>query len=67
MVYNTQNHWVCGLCPLPGILDDQKTEPFGSWICFRLQVKGGRHLLLGPLERVNLNHWVLLFLRDLSE
>jgi hypothetical protein len=24
MVYNTQNHWVFGLCPLSGILESRK-------------------------------------------
>jgi hypothetical protein len=39
MVCNTQNHWVCGLYPSSGILN------FRNWICFRLQMRGRRHLL----------------------
>jgi hypothetical protein len=47
----TQNHW--GLWTLsivrnpkwPEILNDLKTQCFGNWICFRLQVSGSRHLL----------------------
>jgi hypothetical protein len=31
------------------------TQRFGYWIGFRLQVRRGRHLLLGPLERANLS------------
>jgi hypothetical protein len=35
-------------------------EHFGSWLCFRLQVKRGEGVaptLSGPLERNSLNHW----------
>jgi hypothetical protein len=37
----------------------QKTRRFGNWFCFRPQVKVGEKTptQLGPLERVNLNHW----------
>jgi hypothetical protein len=45
MAYNTQTHWVCGLCPLSGIVNNYKMQHFGNWIYFHLQVKGGRHLL----------------------
>jgi hypothetical protein len=24
-VYNTQNHWICGLCPSSGIVNNQET------------------------------------------
>jgi hypothetical protein len=53
-VYNTQNYWVFGLCPLSGILETIKTQRFGNWICFRPQVRGETPNLLGPLERANL-------------
>jgi hypothetical protein len=32
-------------------------QRFGNWICFHSQEKGRRHILLGPFERANLNHW----------
>jgi hypothetical protein len=31
MVYNTQNYWLFGLCPLSGILKTKK-QHFGNWI-----------------------------------
>jgi hypothetical protein len=45
MVYNTHNYWGFKLCPSSGILETRKR--FGNWICFRPQVRWGRHLLLG--------------------
>jgi hypothetical protein len=36
MVYNALNYWPCALGP---------SERFGNWVCFRLQVSGGRRLL----------------------
>jgi hypothetical protein len=42
---HTQSHWACGLCPFSRVLNNQKTQRFGSWISFRRQVRGGRHLL----------------------
>jgi hypothetical protein len=39
MLYNTQNV----LCPSFGILNNQKTQHLRIWICFHLQVSGGRH------------------------
>jgi hypothetical protein len=57
MVYNAQNYWVSGLCPFSGILDTRKHKVSETG-CFRLQVRGGRHTLLGPFERANLNHWI---------
>jgi hypothetical protein len=51
MLYDTQNHWDCGLCPSSGILRNCKTQRFGTWICFRLQV-------MGEIERdAYFNHW----------
>jgi hypothetical protein len=32
-----------------------KIQRFGSWICFRPQMRGETRTLLGPLERANLN------------
>jgi hypothetical protein len=40
-----------------------KTQRFGNWARFYLKERGEREIdrerdtLLGPLERVNLNHW----------
>ena len=36
------------------------TRRFGNWSCFRPQVKGETPTLLRPLDRANLNHWVLM-------
>jgi hypothetical protein len=54
VVQNSQNF--SGLFHLPVF---QKTRRFGNWICFCPQVKVGEKTptQLGPLERVNLNHW----------
>jgi hypothetical protein len=42
----------------PGIKKQTKeTRRFGNWICFRPQVRE-RLILLGPLERASLNHWI---------
>jgi hypothetical protein len=38
MVYNTQNYWVFGLRPSPGIRIARK-QRFGNLICFRPQVR----------------------------
>jgi hypothetical protein len=59
MTKDTQNYWVFGLCPLPGILESRK-QCFRNWICFHPHVKGEIPTLLGPLERANLNHWTTL-------
>jgi hypothetical protein len=42
IMYNIQDHWVFGFCPLSGILKKLKlkTQHFGNWICFRPQVRG---------------------------
>jgi hypothetical protein len=51
------------LCPSSGNSEYNKTHRLGNCICFRPQVRrGGRHTLLGPLDRVNLNHWILSLL-----
>jgi hypothetical protein len=52
MVNNTRNLWVSGRCLKIGFV-------FENWICFHLQVKGGKKTptKLGPLETANLNHW----------
>jgi hypothetical protein len=44
IVYNIQNHWVSRLCPSSGITNNYKTQRFGNWISFHIQVKGGTHL-----------------------
>jgi hypothetical protein len=33
------------------------TQCFGNYICFCARVRGETPILLGPLERDNLNHW----------
>jgi hypothetical protein len=38
--YNTQNQWVLGLCPSFGVLNNQKTQRFGNWACFRCSGEG---------------------------
>jgi hypothetical protein len=58
MVYDIPDYWVFGLCPSSGILKNRRTQRFGSWICFRPQVRGQETpTQLGPLERASLNHW----------
>jgi hypothetical protein len=44
MVYNTQNYWLSGFCPLSGILNtrkhvletgsDEETDPVSEMLCF---------------------------------
>jgi hypothetical protein len=36
--------------------ENQRTQSFGNWTCFRPQVRGETPTLSGPLERANLNH-----------
>jgi hypothetical protein len=58
MVYNTQNYWVFGLFPSSCILEIRE-HSVSETICFHPQVRRGKiPTLLGPLERVNLNHWI---------
>jgi hypothetical protein len=38
-------HWVSSHCSLSGILNNYKTQHFWNWICFHLQMRGGRHRL----------------------
>jgi hypothetical protein len=56
MVYNTQNYYVSGLCPMSGILNTIKHNVSE---CESVSIlKWGRETptQLGPLERANLNH-----------
>jgi hypothetical protein len=62
MVCTTRNHWAYGLGLSSGILNNDKTQHFGNCTCLRFQVRGRRHILLGPLERAN--QWLKL---DLSK
>jgi hypothetical protein len=58
MVYDTRDYWVFGLRPSSGILNN---TAFRKLICFRPQVRGWETpILLGPLERANLSHWMIL-------
>jgi hypothetical protein len=43
-VYNSQNYWVLGLCPSPGILETRRHNVSET-------------TLLGLLERASLSHW----------
>jgi hypothetical protein len=45
-VIGIQNYWVSALCPSSGIVITRK-QCFGNWICFRSQVRVGRHQLCG--------------------
>jgi hypothetical protein len=37
-----------------------RKQRFRKLICFRLQMRGGRHVLCwGPLKIANLNHWTI--------
>jgi hypothetical protein len=54
MVHNAQNSRVYGLGLLSGILNNLKTRRFGNWFYFRLQVRGGKHILCWvPLKELN--------------
>jgi hypothetical protein len=56
MVYNTQNYWVFGLCPLSDILETIKHDVSETGL-FTSSGEGGKiPILLDPLERANLNH-----------
>jgi hypothetical protein len=52
---NTQNCCVSGLCPSTRILNTRK-HSVSEIGCFHSEVRGGRHTLLGPLKRADLNH-----------
>jgi hypothetical protein len=56
MVYNTQNHWICGLCPSSGIRNTKKHNVSETGPCFRSLVRGGGEIpsLLGHLEKAQL-------------
>jgi hypothetical protein len=57
MMYNTQDYWVFGPWPSPGILKTQKNTLF--WKLDMLPSSGEgweTPTLLGLLERANLNH-----------
>jgi hypothetical protein len=43
---DNQNHWGYGFCPSSGILNNCKTQRFGSASVLR---RGKREILLGPL------------------
>jgi hypothetical protein len=45
IVYNTENHCVSALYTLPGILNGYKTQSFGNYIYFYLQVGEGINIL----------------------
>jgi hypothetical protein len=51
MVYNTQNYWVCVLCPSPGILIKKKKTTFRKLDLFPSSSEE---------ERANLNHWTTM-------
>jgi hypothetical protein len=54
-----QNHWVCGLCPSSGILNNQKKTTFQKLDLFAALSDGGETpTLLSPLETADLNNWI---------
>jgi hypothetical protein len=56
MVYNTQDYWAFGFCPLSGILKTQKNTTFQKLDLFPSLGEGWESpTLLGPLERTNPN------------
>jgi hypothetical protein len=59
MGYDTQNYWVSGPCPLSEILNFGKhnISETGSVSLLRLGGGGETATHLGPLKRVNLDHW----------
>jgi hypothetical protein len=59
IMYNTQNHWVYGVCPLSRILNNsfRKVDVFPC-----LGEGKETPTLLGPLERANLNQSSLKFI-----
>jgi hypothetical protein len=57
MVYNTQNYWVFGLCPLPGILKKLENTTLWKLDLFLSSGEGETPTLLSPFERANHNHW----------
>jgi hypothetical protein len=56
MVYNIQNHWVTGLCPVSGILNTENTTFWKLDVSVSDEGKD-TPTLFGPLERDNLNQW----------
>jgi hypothetical protein len=55
MVYNTQKHWIFGLCPSSSIVQNTKEHKASETGCFRPQVRGWEIAALqGPLERADL-------------
>jgi hypothetical protein len=57
MVYNTQNYWVFGLCPLSAVLKTREHNISETGSISLLRLSGETPTLLGPLERANLHHW----------
>jgi hypothetical protein len=58
----TTRKWIIGVSDFSSVRysENQKIQCFGNWICFRPQVRREAYTLLGPLERVHLNHWTLV-------
>jgi hypothetical protein len=58
-IYNSHNHFVSRLCPSFGIINTRKhnVSKTGSISILRW---GGTPILLGRIERANLNHWTTL-------
>jgi hypothetical protein len=56
VVYNTWNHWACGLPS--GILNYLRTQRFGNWMFPSSGERRETPTVLGPLERANLIHWI---------
>jgi hypothetical protein len=53
MGHKTQSYWVSGVHSPYGVVNNEKTQRFGNWICFRLQVKweGGDSYCAGSITK----------------
>jgi hypothetical protein len=57
MLYTTQNHWVCGLCPSSEILIARKHSVSELGLFPSSGKEKQTPTVLGPLGKANLNHW----------
>jgi hypothetical protein len=63
IVHNTENYWVFGLCQSSGTLETRKHNVLETGSVSILRRGGGGEQtpnLLGPLERVNFNHGMIV-------
>jgi hypothetical protein len=58
MLYNTQNYWVLGLCPSPGILETRKHNVSENGSVSVLRRRGEKTpTQLSSTEKANISHW----------